>query len=63
VVVVKYVVSIPLPFWSCWPNLPSEVRRSGEEEARKLGATLPDSEPRIISGIDTMRYAQWRWEE
>lgn len=59
----RYTVTIPLPPFSSWPCIPSAVRADAEREARKLGATLPDGEPRIVSGIGTMRYAKWEWDE
>lgn len=58
----RYTVTVPVLEWLSWPTIAAEVRQRGEEEARKLGLILPDTEPRIVSGIDTMRYAQWRWE-
>lgn len=59
----RYTVTIPLPFFSNWPHVDPLVRMEAQEEARKLGATLPDVEPRIVSGPTAMRYAKWEWDE
>ena len=59
----RYTVTIPLPPWTSWPRIDWVTRLQGQVEARKLGVTLPDDEPRIVSGIGTMRYAKWEWDE